>query len=167
MDAFLRRVVVVLLALVCAGAAAAAFVPLAVLVNPMLREAGGALLIFAVLGGVFDLFGETGPWLLATAAALAWAFVVAVIGAPLFLSAFLSESFAIRSLVWHMAVPGVLAALAPWAARATDLAGDAIEANGSAIEIRLLLVFFLAGCLGGLVYWAIAGRNAGGDQDED
>lgn len=166
MSAFLRRLSLVLVGLVCGGLAAGLFLPLAVAASPVLREAGGGFLVMATLAGLFDVFAGFGPWLMGKATALAWAFVILVIGAPLFVSALIAEVFALRSIVWHMAVPGFIAALAPWASRASDAAADAAEASGGAVEPRLLAVFFLAGCLGGLVYWRIAGRTAGRFDEE-
>lgn len=166
MSAFLRRMSLVLAGLVCGGLAAGLFLPLGVAASPVLREAGGGFLVMAALAGLFDLFAGLGPWLMARATALAWAFVILVIGAPLFVSALLAEVFAARSLAWHVLTPGLIAAVAPWAARATDVAGDAAEASGGAVEPRLVAVFFLAGCLGGLVYWRIAGRQAGRFEEE-
>ena len=161
MDHFIRRAVMIVLGLACGGAAAVLLLPLLVILDPLMREAGGAMLIVAVLNGVFDLFGQTGPWLWSKAASLAWAFVLTVCGAPLLVSAAISELLAIRSIVWHVAVPAFIAVAAPWGARATDIAGDMIEAGDNSLETRLLVAFFLTGCLAGLVYWSIAGRNAG------
>lgn len=161
MDHLIRRAVMVALGLACGAAAAALLLPLLVILDPSMREAGGTMLIVAVLGGLFDLFGPTGPWLLSKAASLAWAFVLAVCAAPLLVSAAISELLAIRSLVWHLAAPAFIAAAAPWSARATDIAGDAIDAGDNSLETRLLVAFFLTGCAAGLVYWWIAGRNAG------
>jgi hypothetical protein len=161
MSAFLRRLSFVLVGLVCGGLTAGLVVPLAVAASPVLREAGGGFLVMAALAGLFDLFPGLGPWLMAKATALAWAFVILVIGAPLFVPALIAEVMAIRSMFWHAIVPGLIAALAPWASRATDVAGDAAEASNGAVEPRLVAIFFLAGCLGGLVYWRIAGRSAG------
>jgi hypothetical protein len=69
--------------------------------------------------------------------------------------AILSEALGIRSLVWYAGATGVLTAAVPWILR-----GAARVANPA--ELHVSLVLALTGAAAGFVYWAIAGREAGG-----
>jgi hypothetical protein len=74
---------------------------------------------------------------------------------PPLLVAILSEVIGLRSLVWYAGATGVLTASVPWILR-----GSARVANPA--ELHVSLVLGLTGAVAGFVYWAIAGREAGG-----
>ena len=73
---------------------------------------------------------------------------------PLVIAA-ISEVLKMRSLLWHTLATGVLTAAVPWILR-----GAARVANPA--ELHVSAVLGLTGAVAGFVYWAIAGRDAGG-----
>jgi len=73
---------------------------------------------------------------------------------PLVIAA-ISEVLRMRSLLWHTLATGVLTAAVPWILR-----GAPRVANPA--ELHVSLILGLTGAVAGFVYWAIAGRDAGG-----
>ncbi len=78
---------------------------------------------------------------------------------PPLLIAVISEVLGMRSPLWHTLATAVLTAAVPWILR-----GAARVANPA--ELHVSLVLALTGAAAGLVYWAIAGREAGGRPTE-
>lgn len=74
---------------------------------------------------------------------------------PPLLVALVSEILRMQNLLWHVLATGVLTAAVPWILR-----GAARVANPA--ELHVSLVLGLTGAVAGFIYWAIAGRDAGG-----
>jgi hypothetical protein len=142
---------------VVAAAAGMVFLPIAALFDPAIREVGAA---FSLAGffAVFDALNEGAPD--ETFAALGfflWAVGVAMCVAPLAVAALLGEMAGVTAYTWYAGVSALLAAAAPWIARAAyglDGAGQMSDLEG-----RFALLFFLTGTLAGSVYWLIAVRG--------
>ena len=64
------------------------------------------------------------------------------------------EVAGLRSYVWYSGGAGVLAAAIAWFGHPGGVAPDATDG-------KVLAALFLTGAVAGLVYWTIAGRNAG------
>ncbi|MBV9751136.1 MAG: hypothetical protein JO188_01315, partial [Hyphomicrobiales bacterium] len=97
-----------------------------------------------------------------------WGATLAVVVAPVLLTAMIGEAARLRSFIWYVAAPAVLTALTPWLARGARAAGSSAirdaatrSAQTQADEARLALLLFLSGAVSGFIYWAIAGRDAG------
>jgi hypothetical protein len=76
---------------------------------------------------------------------------------PLVFIALVSEVVGARSLVWHAGATGLLTAAIPWLLRGNPEIASSAELHVSAI-------LGTTGAVAGLVYWAVAGRSAGGEQ---
>jgi len=117
--------------------------------------AGGAQVLFAVtpaelFAGGPDIWGESGLLLLGTT------IVTGVFAAPfMFVSALVSEWRGIRSFAYHV-LAGVLIAVV---GHAVLYAGqNANEPN--MVNSYAAAAYLTAGLVGGLAYWAVAGRLA-------
>jgi hypothetical protein len=105
---------------------------------------------------------------------LIWRATLAIVVAPVLLTALVGETARLRSYAWYIAAPAVLTAAIPWLARGARAAGSAAirdaatrSAQTQADEARLALLLFLCGALSGFIYWAVAGRDAGARQAAD
>lgn len=151
----MRRVAIILCGFAVAAGAGALFLVVAALFDPATRDAGFA----ATVNGFFLVFaealegGEPEDALLALAAA-ARAIVVAVCIAPLAVVALIGEAAGVRALAWYSGACGLLAAAAPWIARAAR--GLDVTRAASPVEARFALLFFLAGVVTGAIYWLIS-----------
>lgn len=155
----MRRSVTMAFGFLLAAGAGAAFLPIAALLDPAVREVGAE----AVLTGVFALV-EGAEWGvdptsgLVAFADLFFAATVAVCVAPLAVVALTGEAAGQRGWLWHAAGCGVLAAAAPWIARVAQASPRAHAATP--LELRVAALFFLTGVLSGTIYWLIAARGA-------
>lgn len=119
-----------------------------------------AAMAFGLMGALGDaIFGmaldgiDPSP----AAAHAAWQglrFAIAVLVAPAVLTALASEILRISGPIAQMLMAGVTAALLP-------LALIGLNRMPSGAEARVLAALFLTGVVAGLVYWTIAGRDAG------
>jgi len=88
-----------------------------------------------------------------------WTAAVMICALPLTLTALAGEMARLRSPIWYCGATGLLAAAMPWLTRAAFHLQETRSA--SSLELHLALLFFLTGAIGGLIYWLIAGREAG------
>lgn len=152
-----RRALVILFALSVAIGTALIALTIAAGLDPELRRAGAAFLnyVFYLLAqGDFD---KTAALSAAALARFVWTAIVAVCVAPLVIVAAIGEAAGARSPLWYVGATGVLAATAPWAARAVF--GSARVVSASPQELRFAAVFFLTGAVAGFAYWLLAGRG--------
>lgn len=151
----MRRVVIILCGFAVAVGAGAIFLLVAALFDPATRDVGFA----ATVNGFFLIFeealegGAPEDAFLALAAA-ARAIVIGVCIAPLAVVALIGEAAGVRALVWYSGACGLLAAAAPWIARAAR--GLDVTRAVTPVEARFALLFFLAGVVSGAIYWLIA-----------
>lgn len=149
------RVAIILCGFTVAAGAGAIFLVIAALFDPATRDAGFA----ATMNGFFLIFeealegGAPEDAFLALAAA-ARAVVVAVCIAPLAVVALIGEAAGARALVWYSGGCGLLAAAAPWIARAAR--GLDVTRVATPVETRFALLFFLTGVATGAIYWLIS-----------
>ena len=112
--------------------------------------AAGGFLVLAVIGADainFTTYGaETAMLVFATTA-----FVGGVAALPAFVTIAIAEIFALRTVIFHLVAGGAI----ELAAQLLGLVGEAPTSRADA------QLFLATGCVGGLVYWLIAGRSAG------
>jgi len=157
----MRRILVIIIALAVAIAC-----NVVLLLVALVSDAVTGSAIVKVLAGLFDegmALGQgeidiDGP-ALAGMLSLIWHAVTALCVLPLTLSALLAEAARVRSLVWHMLVPGVIAAAIPWMLRFAFVRDGVRDAAQTPVENRFLALFFICAALSGAVYWVIARRR--------
>jgi hypothetical protein len=114
--------------------------------------AAGGFLVLAVIGtdGVnfTDYGAETVVLVFATAI-----FVGGVAAAPAFIAIAIAEIFALRTVIFYLLAGGAIGL----AAHLFNSVGDEPISGADA------QLFLATGCVGGLVYWLVAGRSAGLD----
>lgn len=153
----IRRALVVILGLLVAIAAALVLLPVVAMLDPVARETGAAFAQSVFLSlAQSDLEGSS-AFAAAELARFVWIAAIAICVAPLVVTVLIGESARVRSFLWYVGATGVIAAVAPWVARAAFRTTRAISATPE--ELRFALVFFLTGAVSGLIYWTIAGRR--------
>lgn len=154
----LRGAIMGLFGFTVAVSAALVVLPIALLLDPATRRAGAAFVQF----GLFHLaeagLDDSSAFAAAELARFLWSAVIVVCVLPLALTALLGAAARVHALAWYAGATGVIAAAAPWIARAAF--GGMRAVGASAAELRFALVFFLTGAASGLVFWLIAGRAA-------
>jgi len=161
MDHFIRRAVMMTLGLVSGIAAGVIFMPIAALFDPTLRESGALVIAVAIFAAVFDALEGHAVDPGGVFAGLVWLAAMSVSAAPLVIAALIGEVARLRSVLWYMAATSIVAAAVPWSARLAQEAMRHGDPDPSQVRGRLVLLFFLTGCVAGFVYWLISGRNAG------
>lgn len=155
----MRRLLVVLFALAFAIACNVVFLFIAIVSDPIAGQAA-----LQLLAGLFDeAFAPNQDWMSGASLMLALSVfshaVVAICVVPQILSVVLAEAARIRSFLWHVLVPGVIAAAMPWILRLT-LRGDTTQAtNQTPVENRFLALFFICAALAGAIYWMFTRRR--------
>jgi hypothetical protein len=160
------RWLVLIFALGLGISAAVIFLPVALFSDPLLREIAQALAADGIEAFVLlFLSPEAVSGIAGGALAIVWMAIIAICVAPVTITGVIGEAAGIRSIVWYVGATGLLAGAMPWILRAAKGtaggsagAGDALARAG---ELRLSLIFLLTGLVAGLVYWLVAGRNAG------
>ena len=157
----LRRAVTVCVGLVCAGTLAFIVLPLAIILDPQIHSPNPGFLIFGFLALVFQ---ASDPERLAASVTFVWTALLTVCLLPLAFSAIIGELARFRAWLWYACATGLVAAGLPLMLRLSLSIREAVArcVETSAIEHRLLLLFFLTGVLSGSLYWLIAGRHTGG-----
>lgn len=152
----IRWLLLIPLALLIAIGASSLFLFMAALVDPVMGTLTGDTLLVGFWVFVDEVFSaeDPGPMIAETALAVARVAFVLLVFPPL-LVAVVSEIVRARSVVWYMAAMGALTAATPWILR-----GSARVATPG--ELHVSAVLGLTGAVAGLIYWAIAGRDAGG-----
>ncbi|ACK51012.1 conserved hypothetical protein [Methylocella silvestris BL2] len=152
-----RRTLIVCFSAVVAIGAALFFLPIAAALDPALRRTGAAfadyLLYLLARSSDDDGSARAGAEL----ARFVWTAAVAVCVAPLALVVAVGEVARVRSALWYVGATGLIAAAAPWIARAAFQTSRAVSASPE--ELRFALVFFLTGAFAGWIYWLLAGRG--------
>ena len=157
----LRRAVAVLVGLLCAGTLAFIVLPLAIILDPQIHSPNPGFLIFGFLALIFQ---ANDPERLAASVMFVWTAMLTVCLLPLAFSAIIGELVRLRAWLWYACATGFVAAGLPLMLRVSLSLGSAMNRSveTTAIEHRLLLLFFLTGVLSGSLYWLIAGRSTGG-----
>ncbi|MBV9976207.1 MAG: hypothetical protein JO105_12525 [Hyphomicrobiales bacterium] len=166
---FVRRLILVPTGLILAIAVGFIFLLIGGFAEPAGRkvlEGIGWIFLLAVRADAMR--GEPAASYVALATKIIWGATLAVVVAPVLLTAMIGEAARLRSFIWYVAAPAVLTALTPWLARGARAAGSSAirdaatrSAQTQADEARLALLLFLSGAVSGFIYWAIAGRDAG------
>lgn len=153
------RPILIVVALAVAVAFGLAFLPLAVLVDPVTRAAAFAFSVDRILAFLAAAFSwpDRAPDAIVVAA---WTLAVTVCVVPILVVALIGELAGAACLLWYVGATGLLAAGLPWIVRARHLGRAGARVVGGEVEARLALVFFLTGVLSGFIYWLIAGRGA-------
>ncbi|MFI5013816.1 MAG: hypothetical protein ACHQAY_15865 [Hyphomicrobiales bacterium] len=164
-----RRLILVPTGLILAFAAGFIFLLIAGLAQPAGRrvlEGIGWIFLLAVRSDAMQ--GDPPGSFLVLATKIIWGATLAVVVAPVLLTALVGEVARLRSFIWYVGASAVLTAAIPWLARGARAAGSAAireaatrSAETQADEARLALLLFLSGALSGFIYWAMAGRDAG------
>ena len=152
----MRRLFVIVIALVLAIAAGALFLAVGGLVVPAAREFAADLgvgpLLYTVLG---IAHGDAPDRVWAVVATTFWILATAILVLPPLLTAVIGQAAGLRSFVWYGGVSGLLAAGIAWMGHPAGVRPDETET-------KLFLLLFLTGAVAGLVYWALAGRTTDG-----
>lgn len=136
------------------------FLPVALLIDPMTRDASFALIQFSLAAlSAADFEGSLSGDELAVLPRLAWTALMAVCVIPLLAVAAIGEIARVRSLLWYAGATGFIAASAPWILREMLHLHRATDASPE--ELRFALIFFVSGLVSGSVYWLLAGRHLG------
>ena len=149
-----RLLLIIPLGLIIAFGAGGFFLMLATVMSPAL-----ASMMFAAFNAfadtVFGLaFNGEDPSELAVAASWqGFKLMMAILVAPVVITALASELFRIGSALLQMVLTGTLAAVLPAA-----IIG--LNRMPSGTETQVLAAFFLTGSVTGATYWMIAGRGA-------
>lgn len=154
----LSRLVLTLIGLACASAVALVFLPVAVIVDPLVQQVAGQMPAdhwFDILSSLAqdDFPDETAAalfqliWLIGMLVCVAPVTIVALIGA-------VSRS---SSFLFHAGLTGLLAAAMPWLLRASRFHDR--NAHMSSAEAHLTAILFLTGAIAGTVYWLISARG--------
>lgn len=141
--------------LLAIGASSLSFM-IAAIVDPLMAMLTGETLFVGFWALVDAVFSTDDPVpvvsdALLTVGRIVFTFLIF----PPLLVAVVSEAFRMRSLLWHAGATGVLTAAVPWILR-----GQARIATPA--ELHVSLILGLVGAVAGFVYWAVAGRDAGG-----
>jgi hypothetical protein len=166
---FVRRMILVPTGLILAITVGFIFLLIGGLAEPAGRkvlEGIGWIFLLAVRADA--LKGDPPGSYLVLATKIIWGATLAIVIAPILLTALIGEAARLRSYIWYIAAPAVLTAAVPWLARAARAAGSTAirdaatrSAQTQADEARLALLLFVSGALAGFIYWAVAGRDAG------
>jgi hypothetical protein len=115
--------------------------------------AAAGFLVLAVIGTDGENFTTYGAETLMLVFATA-TFVGGVAAVPAFIAIVIAEIFALRTVIFHLVAGGAIGL-------AAHLIGPVSEEPISRADAQL---FLATGCVGGLVYWLVAGRSAGSDR---
>jgi len=155
----LRKAISVIFAMVVAIGTGLFFVPLAAVIDPVTRAAVFALAQYAAFALDMDFAPGLAVGELALLTRFVWMAALAVCAAPVIVVSLIGEVARVRGLLWYAGATALLAASAPWLARASLHLPRARSYNDA--ELRFAIIFFLGGLISGFVYWLLAGRDAG------
>src|SRR4051812_5533868 len=154
----IRWLLLIPFALLIAIGASSVFFLGASMVDPLLATLTGNTLFVGFWNLVDAVFSSEDPGPIVADAILAIgriAFTLLVL--PPLMIAVISEVLKLRSLIWYALATGVLTASVPWILR-----GAARIANPA--ELHVSAILGLTGAVAGFIYWAISGRDAGGNR---
>jgi hypothetical protein len=165
----LRRFTLVSIGLILAVAAGFMFLLIAGLAQPASRkvlEGLGWLFLAAARSDAMQ--GDPPGSYLVLAARIMWWAMLAIVVAPIIITALIGEAAKLRSFLWNVGAPAIMTAAIPWLARGARSAGSAAireaatrSAETQADQVRIVLLLFLSGAVSGFIYWAVSGREAG------
>jgi hypothetical protein len=142
-------------ALLMAIGASSVFLLVASIVDPVMATLMGDTVFVGFWAFVDEVFTSEDPGpVVSYAFETVGRLVFTLLVFPPLLIAVVSEVIGMRSLVWHAGAMGILTAAVPWILRGAARVG-------SPLELHVSLVLGLTGAVAGLIYWAIAGRDAG------
>jgi hypothetical protein len=151
----MRRLFIVVVALVLAIAAGAIFLGVAGLAVPATRELAADISLGQVLLTMVGIANGAPPDQVWGVVALTfWVLALFVLVLPPVLAGLVGEIAGARSFVFYGGLSGALAAGIAWL-------GHPAATPPDAADTKVLLLVFLTGAVAGLVYWALAGRSAG------
>ncbi|WP_457089099.1 hypothetical protein [Microvirga sp. P5_D2] len=152
----IRWLLLIPFALLIAIGASGFFFLIASTVDPLMATLTGETLFVGFWNLIDAVFSSDDPGpLIADAMLTVGRIVFTLLVLPPLMIAVVSEVLKMRSFLWHVLATGVLTAAVPWILR-----GAARVANPA--ELHVSAVLGLTGAVAGFVYWAIAGRDAGG-----
>ncbi|MBZ6075657.1 hypothetical protein [Microvirga puerhi] len=157
----IRYLLLIPLALLIAVGASTLFLFIASVVDPVMGTLTGDTLLVGFWAFVDEVFSveDPGPMIAETAFAVGRVAFLLLVFPPL-LVAVVGEVVRARSVIWYAGAMAVLTAAIPWVLR-----GSARIATPG--ELHVSAVLGLTGAVAGLIYWAIAGRDAGGFKPSD
>ncbi|MEZ0169005.1 hypothetical protein [Microvirga sp. TS319] len=152
----IRWLLLVPFALLIAIGMSSVFFLIASMVDPLMATLTGETLFVGLWNLVDAVFSSQDPGPIVAEAMLGVGRIMfTLLVLPPLVIAVISEALKIRSLVWYAVATGVFTASVPWILR-----GAARVANPA--ELHVSAILGLTGAVAGLVYWTIAGRDAGG-----
>ncbi|WP_243370023.1 hypothetical protein [Microvirga solisilvae] len=152
----IRWLLLIPFALLIAIGVSSLFFLLASMIDPLMATLTGETLFVGFWNLVDAVFSSDDPGPIVADAMLSVGRIMfTLLVLPPLVIAIISEVLKMRSLLWHALAPGVLTASVPWILR-----GDARVANPAELHVSAILA--LTGAVAGFIYWAIAGRDAGG-----
>lgn len=152
----IRWLLLIPFALLIAIGMSSLFFFIASLVDPLMATLTGETLFVGFWHLIDAVFSSDDPGPIVEDAMLAVGRIMfTLLVLPPLVVALISEVLKMRSLLWHALATGVLTAAVPWILR-----GAARVANTE--ELHVSVILGLTGAVAGFVYWAIAGRDAGG-----
>lgn len=152
------RLILTLVGLACGSAAALIFLPVAILVDPLVQNAASHLPADHWIGMFENLFADNDPHeAVLMLFQLIWTVGMLVCVIPVTIAALIGGLVRSRSLAFYAGLSGLLAAAMPWILRA----GRFAERGGSmsSAEGHLTLILFLTGVVAGAIFWLIAARG--------
>ncbi|MCG7394638.1 hypothetical protein MHY87_17170 [Microvirga sp. ACRRW] len=152
----IRWLLLIPFALLIAIGMSSLFFFLASLIDPLMATLTGETLFVGFWNLVDAVFSSDDPGPIVAEAMLSVGRIMfTLLVLPPLVIAVISEVLKMRSLIWYALATGVLTASVPWILRgATRVANPA--------ELHVSAILGLTGTVSGFVYWAIAGRDAGG-----
>jgi hypothetical protein len=151
----IRWLLLIPFALLMAIGTSSVFLLVASIVDPVMATLMGDTVFVGFWAFVDEVFSSEDPGpIVSYAFETVGRLVFTLLVFPPLLIAVLSEAIRMRSLLWHAGAIGVLTAAVPWILRGA-------ARIGSPAELHVSLILGLTGAVAGLVYWAIAGRDAG------
>ncbi|HEU6441604.1 MAG TPA: hypothetical protein VFF38_04540 [Microvirga sp.] len=152
----IRWLLLVPFALLIAIGMSSLFFLVASIVDPLMATLTGETLFVGLWNLVDAVFSSDDPGpIVAEAMLTVGRIVFTLLVLPPLVIAVISETLKMRSLLWYTLATGILTAAVPWILR-----GAARVSNPA--ELHVSAILGLTGAVAGLVYWAIAGRDAGG-----
>ncbi len=152
----IRWLLLIPFALLVAIGASGFFLLVAAMIDPLMATLTGETLFVGFWNLIDAVFSSDDPGpIIADAMVAVGRIVFTLLVLPPLMIAVISEVLRMRSFLWHVLATGVLTAAVPWILR-----GTARVANPA--ELHVSLILGLTGAVAGFVYWAIAGRDAGG-----
>lgn len=152
----IRWLLLVPFALLIAIGMSSVFFFIASMVDPLMATLTGETLFVGFWNLVDAVFASDDPGpIVAEAMLTVGRIMFTLLVLPPLVIAVISEGLKMRSLLWYALATGVLTASVPWILR-----GAARVANPA--ELHVSAILGLTGAVAGFVYWAIAGRDAGG-----